>query len=47
LPAGLTIGRNCVIGPRVQPDDLPGHQVPSGQTVRIRRGRIYPYAVEP
>ena len=34
LPAGLEIGRNCIIGPRVAADDFDSLQLASGLTVR-------------
>ncbi len=37
LPAGVQIGRNCIIGPGVREDDFPGLWIPSGETIRTRR----------
>ncbi len=37
LPAGLTVGRNCIIAPGVQPEDFDSLTVPSGQTVLRHR----------
>ncbi len=34
IPPGTRIGRNCLVGPRVGPDDFPGLDVPSGTSVR-------------
>ena len=37
LPAGLQVGRNCVIGPAVRADEYDSLVLPSGTTVRTRR----------
>ena len=37
LPAGLRLGRNCIVAPLVRPDDFPDMQVPSGETIRSSR----------
>jgi glucose-1-phosphate adenylyltransferase len=37
LPAGLAIGRNCIIGPNVREEDYPGSWVPSAETIRAPR----------
>lgn len=37
LPAGIQIGRNCVIGPVVREDEFESLFIPSGSTVRTRR----------
>lgn len=37
LPAGLQVGRNCVIGPGVRTDEYDGLVLPSGSTVRTTR----------
>ncbi len=34
IPPGMMIGRNCLIGPRVTPEDFAGPVVPSGRSVR-------------
>jgi len=39
LPRGLTVGRNCIIAPGVQPDDFDSLSVESGRT--ILRHRLY------
>jgi glucose-1-phosphate adenylyltransferase len=37
LPAGIQVGRNCVIGPAVRVDEFNGLTVPSGSTIRTQR----------
>lgn len=37
LPAGLQVGRNCVIGPVVREDEFDSLILPSGSTVKTRR----------
>jgi glucose-1-phosphate adenylyltransferase len=39
LPDGIQIGRNCVVGPVVRPDDFDSLVMPSGATIRSRRPR--------
>jgi len=34
LPVGLSVGRNCIIGPNVRAEDLPEPWVESGETIR-------------
>ena len=37
IPAGLEVGRNCVIGPGVRADEYEGLVMPSGSTIRTTR----------
>jgi glucose-1-phosphate adenylyltransferase len=37
VPAGLQVGRNCIIGPGVRPDEYEGTAGPSGSTIRTTR----------
>jgi glucose-1-phosphate adenylyltransferase len=37
IPAGVQIGRNCIIGPAVREDDFPSTWIASGETVRTKR----------
>ena len=39
LPPYIRVGRNCLIGPGVGPEQLPQDYLPSGETVRLERGR--------
>ncbi len=36
LPAGITVGRNCKIGPDVKPEDFSGLNLASGETVEAK-----------
>ncbi|MBI2861843.1 MAG: glucose-1-phosphate adenylyltransferase [Chloroflexi bacterium] len=37
LPAGLRVGRNCIIGPNIRPEDFASLELPSGETLRTDR----------
>lgn len=37
LPAGIQIGRNCIIGPAIRAEEFGLLQVPSGSTIRTQR----------
>jgi glucose-1-phosphate adenylyltransferase len=37
LPAGLQIGRNCIVGPALREDEYDSLYVPSGSTIRTKR----------